>query len=197
MRAVSFGCLLALAGCDIVLGLDKHTDGGNTGGEPLFDAPRPDGEPVGCPVEYDKIVQTTASRYRIVGSSEKWSNARALCASDKPGFTHLLVLSNQQEWSAIVTELQGFLTVDTWVGFSDLKTEGTFLWITNETTTYASTGRVPPWDFDQPETPGTQSADANDCAAMRPISGVLHDDDCTNNANYICECDGYQDNSAR
>jgi hypothetical protein len=195
MRALVVAAVCLLGGCDIVLGLKEHHDGGSH--DPLVDAPRPDGEPTNCPITYDKILQTTASRYRLVGSGQSWSAARAACAADMPGVTHLLVLSNEEEWRAIIAQPQLFLPVNTWVGFSDLKTEGQFQWVTDEPTTYASTGRVLPWDFDQPEAPGTTSARDNDCVAMRVSSGVLHDDDCSGTANFICECDARADDPAR
>jgi hypothetical protein len=184
-------CVFTLAGCDVVLGLEERRDGGAA--EPL-DATRPDGEPVGCPASYDRILQTTASRYRVVGSKTSWPAARALCASDKPGFTHLIVLSNEQEWRALLREPEVYLTEaeGTWVGFSDVRLEGDFLWVTNESTSYGSVGKVAPWDVDQPDDVDTGNPD-DDCAAMRVTSGVLHDEKCDHDANYICECDGIAD----
>jgi hypothetical protein len=87
-----------------------------------------------------------------------------------------------------------YLTNETWLGLSDRVTEGTFRWVTNEATQYASVGHETPWEGDQPETGA--SAPTDDCVAMRALAGALHDDKCSSTSNYICECDGHMDNPA-
>ena len=194
MRCSVLLCALATVGCDRVLGLTRIPDGSVVHDDAADDAPRPDGEPAGCPASYDRILQTTASRYRLVLSGKNWAGARATCAQDKPGLTHLLVLSNENEWRAFITDPPSYLANETWIGFSDRVVEGTFRWVTNEVTPYASVGQQTPWEADQPET-GT-SAPTDDCVAMRALAGLLHDDGCSSTHNYICECDGIIDNPA-
>jgi hypothetical protein len=180
-----------VAACDRVWGLDDlvaqpRGDGGMADSGP--DAPRPDGEPMGCPASYDHILQTTASRYRVVLSHRQWVSAANDCAGDAPGLTHMLVLSNQGEHDAMLTvapALPMWLYDDTWLGATDLVTRNsTFRWVTSEVTGYvvpAALGTLP-WEPDQPDATGQ-------CAQMR-ITGAVHDKDCTSAANYICECDG-------
>ncbi len=170
----------AVGGCDRVWNLDDLV-------APLdaaADAPRPDGEPVGCPTDYDQILQTTASRYRIVLRNDDWIAAADDCADDAPGLTHLIVLSNAAEHASLRTEPPTFLVDDLWIGATDIKT-GTndYHWVTDEVTSYVVPVTAGGWEGDQPDNVGQ-------CAEARVLSGSVHDEGCANPANYLCECDG-------
>ncbi|HEY5950102.1 MAG TPA: C-type lectin domain-containing protein, partial [Kofleriaceae bacterium] len=120
----------ALVGCDRVWGLADL---------PHADATiRPDGEPVGCPANYDTILPTTASRYRLVLDRVKWIVAADDCANDAPGLTHLLVLSNAAEHASLRTEPPSFLVDDLFIGATDVLTKtNDYRWVTSEVTNYA------------------------------------------------------------
>lgn len=180
-----------LVGCNSVFGLDETRlvppgDGG-------ADAPRPDGEPAGCPASYDFILQTTASRYRLVTSTTPFAEAAADCADDAAGLTHLLVLSNEAERSALITLPPKYLVDDTWIGATAPAGTTAYRWITAEDTAGyvvpAGLGTAP-WEGDQPDNPGG-------CGELRALSGSLHDEGCDSSSNYICECDGFADDPTR
>lgn len=189
-----FWCLFALVACNQAFGLhDTVVVNGEAGVQDAsVDSPRPDGEPAGCPASYDKILQQTASRYRVNVSTETFAFAAADCANDAPGLTHLIVLSNRQEWLGLMTTPPMFLFGDTWIGASDNRSrDARFRWVTDEDTAgfvVPATVAVEPWEPDQPDARGQ-------CGELR-ASGSLHDELCTSSANYICECDGYADNPA-
>lgn len=188
--SVVLWCVFGAVGCHKVWGLDDLVvlrDATAIDAGP--DAPRPDGEPAGCPASYDHILQTTASRYRVVVTHRQWVSAADDCAKDAPGLTHLIVLSNQAEHDALMTPAQSlpmWLYDVTWIGATDLVSRnGGFRWVTSEVTSYvvpAVKGELP-WEPDQPDAVGQ-------CAQLR-ITGSAHDKDCTSAANYICECDGH------
>jgi hypothetical protein len=180
--------MLALAGCDRVFQL-THVEPGQADLDASTDAEklRPDGEPMNCPADYTVRLQATASLYKVVTVTGTWSSAEQDCADDMPtGQTHLIVLSNQAEWEALITTPPMYLYDDTWIGASARKSGMlSFEWVTAEATggfVVPATLGSPPWEPDQPD-------GAGDCAELR-VSGSLHDDDCADKDNYICECDG-------
>ena len=175
---------LTLAGCDRVWGLADLQEPDDAG----VDAPRPDGEPPGCPADYDLIMQTTASRYRLVLKSDDWITAADDCADDAPGLTHLIVLSNAAEHASLRTEPPTFLVDDAWIGATDIKTDtNDYRWVTNELTNYAVPITAGGWETGQPDSMGQ-------CAELRAASGSLHDEGCALSSDYICECDGRANN---
>ncbi len=95
--------------------------------------------------------------------------------------THLVVLSNQDEFDDLATRM----STDWWSGYSDLATPGTWRWVTNEDTFGWPVQMRYPWEPDQPDA-------MSQCGQIRP-TGSLHDKDCTDAAAYICECDEYPD----
>lgn len=180
-------CVLLLAACDRVFGLE-HVDPEPAGADALVDSPRPDGEPMNCPSDYTIRLQTTASLYRLVTVTAPWLEAEADCADDMPtGQTHLIVLSNQAEWESLITNPPKYLLDETWIGVTARKNGRIdFAWATAEETggfvVPATVGAIP-WEPDQPDSDGA-------CGELRALSGALHDDTCTEQNNYICECDG-------
>jgi hypothetical protein len=180
--------MLSLGGCDQLFQLSHVDDPAAGGSDAVVDTPRPDGEPTGCPSDYSIRLQTTASLYRLVLTTENWSTAEGDCADDAPmGGTHLIILSNQQEWLSLITMPPTFLFDDTWIGATARKNGGIdFQWVTAENTggfVVPATPGSSPWESDQPSSDGQ-------CGELR-ASGSLHDEDCSNPSNYICECDGH------
>ena len=146
---------------------------------------RPDGDVSGCPANYDKTTEYSASVYRLVVSTASWGNAEQDCANDAPGKTHLIVLSNRDEWMSLLTIPPTLVLDDTWIGLTARKAGGTsFKWVTDEDThgfvTPAAVG-VEPWEPDQPDS-------TSECGELHS-SGSLHDEACGSSSNYICECD--------
>ncbi|HSD86026.1 MAG TPA: C-type lectin domain-containing protein [Kofleriaceae bacterium] len=187
--------VLALAGCDGAFGL-LHVyppEDAPAGGDTAPDAPRirPDGEPANCPADYTTTLVTTASRYKLVTTTADWATAAAMCAANSTGaHTHLMVLSAPEEWEELRAQAGTMVMVDTWIGFSDRVTEGTFQWVTAEPNQYAQMYMMTPWEIDQPDGDG-------DCGEIRMASAALHDKDCANTDPYICECDDSANDPSR
>jgi hypothetical protein len=112
---------------------------------------------------------TLTSLYRT-GSNKQWFEAHAECNADVPGSTHLVVLSSQAEVSYVLSRLG-------WVGLYDNNTN-VFVNVTKEP------NDLRPFSSGQPDNGG---GDEN-CVQMK--SDGLDDDQCDNDHDYICECDG-------
>jgi hypothetical protein len=182
MRGVAI--LWGLAGCHDIFALPEVTLAGD--GRDAMPG-EIDGGPIDCPARYGVKLKSTASRYARVFESAYWDVARAMCAADSnpPGMrTHLVVLSNEREHA----ELKTLLTDKNWIGASDLVQEGTFKWVTSESTGgYVVSGSGTPWD-------GGGPTGAGDCARLDAL-GLLRDAACDTNAAYICECDDRAENA--
>jgi hypothetical protein len=77
------------------------------------------------------------------------------------------------------------LFTGTWVGLTDLITEETFLWVTDEVTDGFPANGEPPWDTNSPEN------NTNTNCVIQVDDGILRDVSCTTSRPYLCECDGY------
>jgi hypothetical protein len=189
VRSLAFVAPAVLAGCIFKLPeVSDVTDAPTAGDAP--DAP--DAPPVAaCPSGYGPI--NGIGMYRAVEPGNKsWQDAAADCNDDDDtggpysGYTHLVVLGGETERIAITsgtTPISG----NTWIGLSDLETEGTYLWVTAEPTGgYPMVGMQPPWDTDDPDNAGGNE----DCIRFKN-SFVLEDKPCTNLESYVCECDAF------
>ncbi len=181
--------LTVVAGCDKIFALEPvELPADEPRLDAAFDAPRPDGEPTGCPAAYNVRLRSTASLYLRVFEHLSWSSARTTCASDSSpagSRTHLVVLSNDAERA----ELQPLLTEINWIGLTDSVTSKTFRWITDENTAgYVTAGSGAPWAPGEPDGSGN-------CVWIDP-GGALHDKSCAGGASYICECDARAENPA-
>lgn len=187
--------VLALAGCDGVFGITHVPDpkGGGVTADGAADA----GRPIGCPIDYNRSIDTSLSYYRVVQSKKTWQVAAADCGDDMPGMTHLIVPSNQAELTAIIINPSVYLNDDTWIGATALKNGSfEFLWVTDEDTggfIVPTTKGMYPWESGEPSS-------GSGCGELRgkqdSAVGGLHDEDCqsgTPTSFYICECDGLAD----
>jgi len=112
--------------------------------------------------------QTTDSAtthiYAILSGTHNYLDALTL-ASQMPAQCgeqpHLLTISDQQEQDFIFT----FTSGDIWIGYDDRASEGSFVWVTGETTTYTN------WSPSEPNNSGGDE----DAALMSQFGGTWND----------------------
>lgn len=147
-----------------------------------------------CPAGYQPI--NGIGMYRAVETPPRsWQAAAADCNDDDDTggpyarFTHLVVLGTDAERTTITgngTPISG----NTWIGLSDLITEGTYLWVTAEPTGgYPMVGMEPPWDGDDPDNTG-----GNEHCIRFKNDFTLEDKPCLDTESYVCECDAFPPN---
>jgi hypothetical protein len=129
----------------------------------------PDADP--CPTGYAPIAGVPKSQYRFVTDQKQWLDAEKDCEHD--GLAHLAVLDNDGERDAV----RGMISGDTWLGVSDLVSEGTFFKVTTGVAGYL------PWNGGEPNNQFNE-----DCVEL--AGGGFNDEGCDNDDVYVCECDG-------
>jgi len=184
-----------MVGCTFTPNPQSSPRDGNPGGEPTkFDAAgsgsgsgmpdaaidAPSVTVLPCPGSYFQGVN--GSHYRQVTASTSWQNAETDCENDEDqgvtGPAHLIVLDDAGEATLIWT----LMNSDQWVGHSDLKTEGTFLPVTDQQVVYTGLAM------------GNDGG--KDCLMVHNTGGLTTTDTCTNGHPYVCECDGRAANPA-
>lgn len=116
------------------------------------------------------------SKYRLVTAPVGWIVAEMDCEDDEPGGSHLAIVGSETERA----DIDALVTVEVWIGLVDRKIEGTWVWVDGS----AHTINQPPWKAGEP------SNGANDDCAMIETAGLYDAVSCTDNKQYICECDG-------
>lgn len=183
--------LLAGAGCGKQLNADfcdAHPADDRCMGESvdvLLDGGRGDAET--CPIRYTVTFGMT-SRYRVVDDVVSWEAAEADCADDGTT-THLVVLNNDAERLALTP----YATAERHIGYTDTRSEGTWIPITNDPDVYADLVALssPPWNGGEPNE-GT----SGNCLALS-TNLDFRDRSCASQAAaYVCECDHLAPNPA-
>jgi hypothetical protein len=177
-----FVMLLPLVGCDQLWKLE-HVD------EKQVDATLPD-SPLDCPTTYTFQSRVSQSRYRFVPSNAAWVDAQAMCVDEAEGRTHLVVLTDESERLDLLDLLaQDGIVNNAWIGLSDRRIEGFFLWVTDEPVGMPP-ATMPPWGEFQPDDSGGNQ----DCARIEGPThadpGYFDDSSCAQLYPFVCECDG-------
>jgi hypothetical protein len=128
----------------------------------LPDASAPDA--ASCPSGYTERVP--GSCYRFDDTPRTWQDAEADCET---AGAHLAVVDSSEE--------DTYVTGNRWIGFTEIVTPGTFVWVTGATITHTG------WASGEPGAVGGAS-----CVESR--SDGWHDDNCPELKPYACEHDG-------
>jgi Lectin C-type domain len=191
VRRLAFAVLAVLAG---LAGCTFERVGAKSDTDPP-DAPKDDAAvdaaPVGdCPAGYEPL--NGIGRYRVEeGADKSWQDAALDCNDDDDTggpyrlFTHLVVLGNEIERTTI-TDAGTPITGNTWIGLSDLTTEGTYVWVSTEDTGGYPMLNMAPWDPGEPDNMGGNE----DCVRFKN-GYVLEDKVCGTAESYVCECDAF------
>lgn len=181
MRAILF---LTLAACSFQATASNSTaiDGGVVTG----DARPPDGSSFTPCAGYVSLgAALEPSSYRVVTLRTQFKSAELACE----GLGHLVILDNDAEATAIAA-----MSPNGWVGFSDLKQEGTWRDVAGQASPYM----LALWASAEPSTGGS------DNCAFQSANAELHATNCGNTdgsggdtRGYVCECgDGVQGNAS-
>lgn len=151
------------------------------GSEPMPDDVPSDMQPNACPLSYNLSFNASPTRYRFVMELKDWPAAAADCADDLTGapfHTHLVVVTTDSELSGVDAFNSG---TTSWLGLSDRKMPGAFLWVTNESTSYPPASGSP-WETNEPN-----MGAGFDCVENRVAD--LRTEMCATPRAYYCECD--------
>jgi hypothetical protein len=110
--------------------------------------------------------------YRRIGTGASWTTQRTACASDGG---YLVIPDDAAELTALTALAAG---AETWLGITDVATEGTFLTVR---------GAPPPFVLWSTGEPNNDPGDA-DCVRVL-ANGRYADDRCVAGHPAICECD--------
>ena len=184
---VALACLL-LAGCDQLWNLDHidtHDDAGRDATVSDGIASDAPSDASACPstFTYNPVSQT----YYLLGPTADWFTARAACKTEPHGagwFTHLAVIGNFAEYTAVYNSSLDVATYTPWVGAFDTDNgdgQPQFRWVTDEP------GAETLWGSMQPDQPDSQN-----CARMWVPQG-MDNEQCGVAYRYLCECDQFAD----
>ncbi|KAH0629615.1 hypothetical protein JD844_011826 [Phrynosoma platyrhinos] len=106
-------------------------------------------------------------------TEERWENARKLCAAAN---SHLIIINSKREQDFVVPKIK---QTTVWLGLSDTKTEGTWLWVDG------SLQGLKYWKHGEPNNTG----DNEDCAVLYR-EGKWNDIPCDREVHFVCERSG-------
>jgi len=112
----------------------------------------------------------TSHRYRVIPDLLDYDAATAACAAEG---AHPVTIDDDPENQYV----HSLALVDTWIGYDDLTTEGTFRWIDSASSGYTA------WGGGQPD-----DNPIEDCVEIR-ADGTWNDRDCATLRPVVCECD--------
>jgi hypothetical protein len=115
------------------------------------------------------------SSYRFTATPADWNVAEHACEVDGRG-SHLVVFDDSLEMNKIEAIVSG---IPIWVGVTDRVTDGKFLDVMGDLPVF-----LPQWQSMDPSLPGPG------CVQFNPSSRLIHDQPCTTQVAYVCECDG-------
>ena len=125
-----------------------------------------------CAATYVMIGQ---SSYRFTATPADWDVAEHACELDGRG-SHLVVFGDALERNKIEALVSGIVI---WVGLTDRVTDGTFVDVMGDAPAY-----LPQWQSMDPSFAGPG------CVQFNPSSRLIHDQACSTQVAYVCECDG-------
>ncbi len=120
------------------------------------------------------LFESGSSGYAICGEAASWTDAQTQCV-DTFGGT-LVVIDSAAENTALLALLDEAVP-SLWIGLSDLRTEGTFVWADGTALDYNN------WNAGEPN----DAAGAEDCAQISRGTGYWNDFDCTMALPFVCE----------
>ncbi|MBN3290609.1 CLC4E protein, partial [Polypterus senegalus] len=114
----------------------------------------------------------THSCYYLSTDQRNWTNSKMYCESQQ---AHLVIIEDQKEQDFIYKLVKN---KEVWLGFSDLETEGTWVWVDG-----LPRKEVTFWNEGEPN-----NSDMNeDCGSMRPESATWNDLPCAFQRDFVCE----------
>jgi len=145
--------------------------------------------PALCPPSYTNTAGHLYRRETI--NNANWMAAQVACLADQVAnssrYTHLAVAGDAAE----VGVIQNFTgNGNVWIGLSDFKVEGSFIWVTAEPTAGFPPATGSPWASGEP------SGNASEDCAYESATGFA-DGLCTATFDYVCECDASPDDPSR
>ncbi len=131
-----------------------------------------------CPSGY-KFSPDTNSCYLYVSDALNYFDAIAFCNSNSSGY--LVTIDSSTENSYIYSMCGSY---DCWIGYNDLASEGSFVWLHGDST-YTN------YDSGEPN----NAYSREDCVQMRgsQISSTWNDNYCSDEQRFVCEADPYNE----
>lgn len=126
-----------------------------------------------CAPTYTTMIGQSYYRFSVTPTS--WDTAEHACEADGRG-SHLVVFGDTLEMNMVEAMVNG---TELWIGLTDRVTDDNFLDVMGE-----KPGFLPSWQNMDPSFAGPG------CVKFNPSSRLIHDQDCTAQFAYVCECDG-------
>lgn len=185
-RTIRVGCLLWVVACSYNptgapndVNIDAPIDAGEVEIDAALDAMQM------CPAGYQPL-PLIGGAYRFVSSADDWGAAELDCEDDAAAgerATHLVVIDDVIEQQKVIDGPQGDENLnDQWIGLTDLATEDTFLFVTDQAITFVGV-------------PGGNAAN-KDCVRLKNTE-ARETKGCNETNKYVCECDGRAASAAR